>query len=566
MWEAIGVVSYLLINFYFTRIQANKAAILAFTMNRQGDMLMSIGFFAIFALFGTLNYSSVFSLTPYMNETAITIIALLLFGGACAKSAQIPLHSWLPGSMEAPTPVSALLHAATLVTAGIYLLLRCSPILEYSPTALMVITIVGASTAFFAATSGLVQNDLKRIIAFSTISQLGYYSYLIFIPSLFKFFNIYFSQTVIGGGNFQLSSSLNKSMPCLSTRNSFVIQQLMVPTKGSAVIKQRNFNCNPIVGGSRKRYFSAGQVIKYLNPWYITGITDAEGTFSFSVVNNKASKLGWTTKVIFSIGVHQKDLVILEGLKSYFGVGNIYLEKERNVARYSVETSKNLIEVIIPHFNEYPLITQKQADFLLFKEAVKKIYRKEHLNQTGLEEILSLKASSNLGLSHKLQSSFPYVKPYPRPSILNQTVPHPYWLVGFVEGDGGFFIRKSKNSTLRYGYQYSLVFELSQNNRDTELFFKIKEYLDCGNVTLDSSRNSCRYIITSFTDIHYKLIPLFNKYPMQGIKQLNFLDFCKGGVIVQNKGHLTPEGIEELEKIRSSMNDSRPWTPSSPSS
>lgn len=93
MWEAIGVVSYLLINFYFTRIQANKAAILAFTMNRQGDMLMSIGFFAIFALFGTLNYSSVFSLTPYMNETAITIIALLLFGGACAKSAQIPLHS-----------------------------------------------------------------------------------------------------------------------------------------------------------------------------------------------------------------------------------------------------------------------------------------------------------------------------------------------------------------------------------------------------------------------------------------------------------------------------------------
>ena len=173
-WEMIGVVSYLLINFYFTRLQANKAAILAFTMNRQGDMLMSIGFFAIFALFGSLNYSSVFSLAPYMNETAITIIALLLFGGASAKSAQIPLHSWLPGSMEAPTPVSALLHAATLVTAGIYLLLRCSPILEYSPTALLIITIVGASTAFMAATCGLVANDLKRIIAFSTISQLGY--------------------------------------------------------------------------------------------------------------------------------------------------------------------------------------------------------------------------------------------------------------------------------------------------------------------------------------------------------------------------------------------------------
>src|SRR6201996_1837166 len=170
-WEAIGVVSYLLINYYFTRIQSNKAAMLAFTMNRGGDMFLSIGFFSIFQIFGSLNYSHVFTLTPYMNETAITI---LLLGGALAKSANIPLHSWLPGSMEAPTPVSALLHAATLVTAGIYLLLRCSPILEYSPTALLVITIVGASTAFFAATCGLVANDLKRIIAMSTISQLGY--------------------------------------------------------------------------------------------------------------------------------------------------------------------------------------------------------------------------------------------------------------------------------------------------------------------------------------------------------------------------------------------------------
>lgn len=173
-WEAIGVVSYLLINYYFTRIQANKAAILAFTMNRGGDMLMSIGFFAIFALFGTFNYSQIFTLVPFMNELAISIIALLLLGGALAKSANIPLHSWLPGSMEAPTPVSALLHAATLVTAGIYLLLRSSPLLEYSPDALLVIVIIGSTTAFFAGTCGLLGNDLKRIIAFSTISQLGY--------------------------------------------------------------------------------------------------------------------------------------------------------------------------------------------------------------------------------------------------------------------------------------------------------------------------------------------------------------------------------------------------------
>jgi NADH-ubiquinone oxidoreductase chain 5 len=173
-WEGIGIVSYLLINFWFTRLQANKAAILALTMNRVGDMGLSIGFFAIFALFGSLDYATVFSLAPFVNETAITIIALLLLSGAMAKSSQIPLHSWLPGSMEGPTPVSALIHAATLVTAGLYLLLRSSPLLEFSSTALLVITLVGASTAFFAATCGLVQNDLKRIIAMSTISQLGY--------------------------------------------------------------------------------------------------------------------------------------------------------------------------------------------------------------------------------------------------------------------------------------------------------------------------------------------------------------------------------------------------------
>jgi NADH-ubiquinone oxidoreductase chain 5 len=143
-------------------------------MNRVGDMGLSIGFFALFALIGSLDYATVFNLAPFMNESAITIISLLLLSGALAKSAQIPLHSWLPGSMEGPTPVSALIHAATLVTAGLYLLLRSSPILEFSSTALLVITLIGATTAFFAASCGLVQNDLKRIIAFSTISQLGY--------------------------------------------------------------------------------------------------------------------------------------------------------------------------------------------------------------------------------------------------------------------------------------------------------------------------------------------------------------------------------------------------------
>jgi NADH-ubiquinone oxidoreductase chain 5 len=173
-WEGIGISSYLLINFWFTRIQANKSAIKALVVNRVGDMFLSVGFFAMFFVFGNLDYATVFSVSPFIHENIITIIGLLLLLAAMGKSAQLGLHTWLPDAMEGPTPVSALIHAATLVTAGVYLLLRSSPLIEYGPTTLIVITWVGALTAFFAASTGLLQNDLKRVIAYSTCSQMGY--------------------------------------------------------------------------------------------------------------------------------------------------------------------------------------------------------------------------------------------------------------------------------------------------------------------------------------------------------------------------------------------------------
>jgi len=173
-WEGIGISSYLLINFWFTRIQANKSAIKALVVNRVGDMFLSIGFFALFFAFGSLDYATVFTVAPFLNESTLTIIGLLLLLAAMGKSAQLGLHTWLPDAMEGPTPVSALIHAATLVTAGVYLVLRSSPIIEYGPTTLIAITWVGALTAFFAASTGLLQNDLKRVIAYSTCSQMGY--------------------------------------------------------------------------------------------------------------------------------------------------------------------------------------------------------------------------------------------------------------------------------------------------------------------------------------------------------------------------------------------------------
>ena len=172
-WEGVGVCSYLLVHFWYTRIAAVKSAMSAMFTNRVGDFFLTIGFFVIFFTFGTLDYAIVFSLAPYININVITFISILLLLGAAAKSAQLGLHIWLPQAMEGPTPVSALIHAATMVTAGVYLLIRCSPLLEQSELALTIIMVTGAVTAFFAASVGLFQNDIKKVIAYSTMSQLG---------------------------------------------------------------------------------------------------------------------------------------------------------------------------------------------------------------------------------------------------------------------------------------------------------------------------------------------------------------------------------------------------------
>jgi NADH-ubiquinone oxidoreductase chain 5 len=172
-WEGVGICSYLLVHFWYTRVAAVKSSMNAMFTNRVGDFFLTIGFFALFFTFGTLDYATIFSLAPYINMNVITFIIILLLLGAAAKSAQIGLHIWLPMAMEGPTPVSALIHAATMVTAGVYLLIRCSPLVEQSELALTIIMVTGAITAFFAASVGLFQNDIKKVIAYSTMSQLG---------------------------------------------------------------------------------------------------------------------------------------------------------------------------------------------------------------------------------------------------------------------------------------------------------------------------------------------------------------------------------------------------------
>jgi len=183
-WEGVGLMSYLLIGYWYKRPSANAAAIKAFIVNRIGDFGFALGIFAVFALVGAINLDSVFAQAPALvgktmrflswDVDVLTVICILLFMGAMGKSAQFLLHTWLPDAMEGPTPVSALIHAATMVTAGVFMVARLSPLFELSPTAQSVVIFFGATTALFAATVGLVQNDIKRIVAYSTCSQLGY--------------------------------------------------------------------------------------------------------------------------------------------------------------------------------------------------------------------------------------------------------------------------------------------------------------------------------------------------------------------------------------------------------
>ncbi len=184
-WEGVGLASYLLIGFWYKKPEANAAAIKAFVVNRVGDFGFALGIFGLFAVTNSINLDAVFAAAPdqvgktivvpgLSSVDTLTVMALLLFMGAMGKSAQFLLHTWLPDAMEGPTPVSALIHAATMVTAGVFMVARLSPIFELAPTALKVVVLIGAITAFFAATVGLVQNDIKRVIAYSTCSQLGY--------------------------------------------------------------------------------------------------------------------------------------------------------------------------------------------------------------------------------------------------------------------------------------------------------------------------------------------------------------------------------------------------------
>ena len=311
-----------------------------------------------------------------------------------------------------------------------------------------------------------------------------------------------------------------------------------------------------------------------LIPYWVTGFSDAESCFGFRVRKNPKLKAGWEVIPYFFINLHIKDLSVLSEIKDFFGVGNISSNKES--ALYQVNSLKDLVNVIIPHFELYPLLTKKKADFLLFKLAIELIKQKEHKNIEGIHKLIGIKASLNKGLlNDELNSSFKNVVSQERTEVALPEVINPYWFAGFTDffffcfksttnheqkktkklGDGSFSVEILKSSSHKIGHQVILKFLITQHNGDLELLKCFNKFLGEGFIKERTDISEFRVIkLPLITD---KLIPLFQKHPIIGNKNKDFLDFCQIAELMNSNAHKTPEGLDKIRVIKAGMNTKR---------
>jgi hypothetical protein len=295
-----------------------------------------------------------------------------------------------------------------------------------------------------------------------------------------------------------------------------------------------------------------------INPWFITGFSDAESSFVISIYPDLNSKLKWRVTASFSIHIHIKDIGLLEQIQNTLGVGKVR-KNSNSTAILRVDNKKEL-PTIIDHFNNYPLVSAKLPDFLLFEECFNLIKQKQHLTPEGFERILALKYNLNKGLPEELKQAFPNVVPVPRPVFEFNGIPDPFWVAGFVSGDSSFFVSMEK-STNNLGKRVRLVFGTGLHIRDKELlvgmakFFSNLEPISKESRVHSSELNSVALLqIKNNFDIENKVIPFFSKYPILGVKSLDFADFKEVAELVKNKEQLTADGLSKITKIVDGMN------------
>jgi len=317
----------------------------------------------------------------------------------------------------------------------------------------------------------------------------------------------------------------------------------------------KTFKCPASPGVSRNySHVEVKTNVPQLNAYFLTGFSDAESTFIISIRKKSDLKLKWSVELAFSISVNKKDLKVLELIKDYLGVGNIFYNKKDDCYHFTVASVKDLTNVIIPHFDKYPLLSLKQVDFFLFKSVVELINGKEHLTLLGLQKIVDIKASFNKGLPQSLKDAFPNWKPVPKPAVQFTKIQDPNWLAGFVNGDGSFSVTISSSKTNLTGYSVRLRLSISQHSRDLELLNSFTRYLNCGIVTLSAKLPNCYFSVTSLSDVVNIIVPFFEKYPMEGSKKEDFKDWCLIAKLMENKAHRTKAGLNQIIKIRNGMN------------
>lgn len=309
-----------------------------------------------------------------------------------------------------------------------------------------------------------------------------------------------------------------------------------------------------------------------INPWFVTGLIDAEGCFHLGITVNDNYKNNYKVSLMFTMSLHQKDKDLLIKLKDFFNVGSV-IKHGPSSLQYKVSSVKDL-SILILHCNNYPLISYKRIDFELFKKAYDLIKIKLHLTDDGFNNILSIKSSINLGLTDKLKLAFPNILATPRLlkpaqgenpnmdlSLAGEYGPgkiqNSNWISGFTSGDGCFHVSLSKSTFTKTGYRVVLRFQIAQHYRDNKLMISLLTYLNCGRIEENLEKSMSYFVVSKFNDITDIIIPFFDKYPIHGVKLLDYINFKEIATLMKEKEHLNIEGIDKIKMIKSKMNKFR---------
>lgn len=357
--------------------------------------------------------------------------------------------------------------------------------------------------------------------------------------------NRYVSNTYLTSSLKDYFSTYNRLSSIHSSIASINQVRYMATTRLSSIFSQQTLGYSTI---------SQNQT-KSISPWFISGYSDAEGCFNVGLQKNSNGK--FYVRPSFQIHVHSKDNLLLMQIKAYFqGIGNIYISGDKS--KYTVRSLDDILK-IITHFDNYPLITQKKADFILFKQIIDKVVNGEHLSAKGLQEIVNIRSSINMGLSDSLRAIFPNTIPVTRPLIKIITIPHPEWMAGFVSGEGCFLVQMAKYGKGKLD-GVSLSFKVSQHLRDELLLRSFISFFECGLFNYHSGNSklgSGVFIVRKFADISDKILPFFKDHEIRGIKKEDFEDWARVAELIKSKAHLTEDGVKKIRVIKSGMNTLR---------